>query len=121
MITATEPSTIKSKRRVHAKFLGAPNLSQAEDRIIAHVDAFVGLLGSEHVTRTDSRGEDGWGGTVNIAQVANWMTLDIISDLIFGESAGLLHDTRRRWFADAIATMSRRGILVRHCEVARLS
>lgn len=97
---------------MHAKFLGAQNLATLEPRVLEHVDRFVEVLGGGGEGKGGGE-RDGWCDAVDVARVANWMTLDIISDLVFGSSASLLQDPKYRWFADAIATMSWRGVLVR--------
>jgi hypothetical protein len=65
----------------------------------------------------DDRGE--WSRPFNLARVTNWLTLDMIADLVLGVKSGLLTDARDRWFAKAIQTMSWRGVLVRFLHFCR--
>jgi hypothetical protein len=118
LITCTESGLMRFKRKVHAQFLGGQNLEALEGRVLGHVGVFVDVLGSgrdggDATTQTmcDDRGE--WSRPFNLARVTNWLTLDIITDLVLGVRSGLLTDARNRWFAKAIQTMSWRGVLVR--------
>jgi hypothetical protein len=104
---------MRFKRKVHAQFLGGPNLERLEDQVLGHVDAFVGVLDSRASGGdAESVCDTGWSPAVNMARVTNWLTLDIITDLVLGVRSELLTDAQNRWFAKAIASMSWRGVLV---------
>jgi len=113
LITCTENGLMRFKRKVHAQFLGGQSLEALEGRVLGHVDVFVDALGSGR-NGGDARPKPGkWSAPVNLARVTNWLTLDVITDLVLGVRSGLLTDARNRWFAAAIQTMSWRGVLVR--------
>jgi hypothetical protein len=104
---------MRFKRKVHAQFLGGQNLERLEDQVLGHIDVFVDVLDSRE------SGDDAkfacdkeWSPAVNMARVTNWLTLDIITDLVLGVRSELLTDAQNRWFAKAIASMSWRGVLV---------
>jgi hypothetical protein len=102
---------MRFKRKVHAQFFGSQNLEALQERVVANVDVFVGGLDSGRNGGGDVAHE--WSKPVDLARVTNWLTLDIITELVFGENPGLLTDARNRWFAKAVETMSWRGVLVR--------
>jgi hypothetical protein len=113
LITCTENGLMRFKRKVHAQFLGGPNLERLEDQVLGHVDAFVGVLDSRAGgDDAESACDTEWSRAVNMARVTNWLTLDIITDLVLGVRSELLTDAQNRWFAKAIASMSWRGVLV---------
>ena len=113
LITCTENGLMRFKRKVHAQFLGGPNLERLEDQVLGHVDAFVGVLDSRTSgDDAESVCDTEWSPAVNMARVTNWLTLDIITDLVLGVRSELLTDAQNRWFAKAIASMSWRGVLV---------
>ncbi|PVH96828.1 cytochrome P450, partial [Periconia macrospinosa] len=114
LLTSIEKDLTRFKRKVHTRFLGSQNLqdSQIQSRILAQIARFHEVLdrGGDSTTRHSHSGGD-WGDLTDMAKVCNWMALDIISDLSFGKAVGLLHNPERRWFVNAIATMSWRGIV----------
>jgi hypothetical protein len=110
LITCTENGLMRFKRKVHAQFFGSQNLDALEERVVANVDVFVESLDSG---RNGGDVVHEWSKSVDLAKVTNWLTLDIITELVFGENPGLLTDARNRWFAKAVETMSWRGVLVR--------
>jgi hypothetical protein len=117
LITSTENGLMRFKRKVHAQFLGGQNLEVLQDRVLDHVGVFVDVLDSARGDDDDDGAKPGrvdmeWSGPVNLARATNWLTLDIITDLVLGVRSELLTDARNRWFANAIATMSWRGALV---------
>ena len=104
---------MRFKRKAHAQFLGGKNLEQLEDRVLGHVDVFVDVLDPRRGDDDAQRTIGEWSTPVNLARVTNWLTLDIITDLVLGVKSALLTDAQNRWFAKAIQTMSWRGVLVR--------
>lgn len=121
LITSVEKEPTRFKRRVQAKFLGWQALlqPQTQSRILAQIAAFLEVLGcgcgsgdDDGAPRSDPT-VDAWGAPVDLARTCNWLTLDIISEFVFGEPVGLLCSSERRWFADTISTMRWRCIIVR--------
>ena len=113
LITSTENGLTRFKRKVHAQFFGGQNLEVLEDRVLAHADVFVDVLDSGASGDDDGRPTPKeWSPAINLARATNWLTLDIITDLVLGVKSELLTHARNRWFANAIATMSWRGALV---------
>lgn len=69
-----------------------------EDRMRPYIDHFIDLLGvGEH----------------DLQDLCNWLSLDIISDLLYDEPFDMLHSAEMRWVGPAYRNMSRWIMTVR--------
>ena len=55
----------------------------------------------------DTLGPDGWSQPRDMAMWTNYFTLDVISDLTFGQSFNMLKSPRLRWLVEAIVSGNR--------------
>ncbi|KAL3451492.1 cytochrome P450 [Aspergillus insuetus] len=105
------PSTISSidkkqhaaKRKVLARLFTEKALKGVEDRVLSHVDTFCASLRA---------GTEAGGGVArDIAAWSDYLTLDIISDLCYGEAFGLLRAETHRYIPNVIGCVSRRNAI----------
>ncbi|CAI7663163.1 unnamed protein product [Penicillium pancosmium] len=95
------------RRRIMAQGLSDKALREYEPRIIKHIDKFL------QVMIEDSTTSDVWCEPKNMAQWCNYLSFDIMADVVFGAKYNLLGEQRFRYVCDAIdASNVRMGTLV---------
>lgn len=85
------------KRRVMSQAFSEAAVKGMEENVITHIRTFVQNLGSSLKQGSNESTEDN-GVTRNMAHWSNWLTFDVIGDLCFGKTFGMLtHDEWRFW------------------------
>jgi hypothetical protein len=122
LISATDKTLHGFKRRVISQTLTEESLKSMEPRIVARIEKFVELLG-EGANDEDSPELEGWTPRSSLQAQADWLTFDVMSDLLFGKSLGLLDSPDARWLPSVVrkiaqlaATVSVRRRAFRACE-----
>ncbi|KAG5660139.1 hypothetical protein KAF25_003661 [Fusarium avenaceum] len=82
VLFTTDPQDHRSQRKSLSHAFGAKALRDNEESVQAHVKVLIEQLGQRA-----GPGSDG----VNMSEVFNWLTFDIIGDLTFGESFDALN------------------------------
>jgi cytochrome P450 len=120
LISATDKTLHGFKRRVISQTLTEESLKSMEPRIVARIEKFVELLGEG---ASDSAELEGWTPRSSLQAQADWLTFDVMSDLLFGKSLGLLDSPDARWLPSVVrkiaqlaATVSVRRRAFRACE-----
>jgi hypothetical protein len=120
LISATDKTLHGFKRRVISQTLTEESLKSMEPRIVARIEKFVELLGEG---ANDSPELEGWTSRSSLQAQADWLTFDVMSDLLFGKSLGLLDCPDARWLPSVVrkiaqlaATVSVRRRAFRACE-----
>lgn len=109
-MSAIEKNDVAFKRRVHTRFLSDQNLRSLEPRLLENVNDFLSLLITSDINTEKT--DVSWGTTVNVSELCNWLTFDVITDFCYGEGVGMLKSASNRWFFEAIRAMSWRGMMV---------
>ncbi|KAG9513580.1 hypothetical protein KCV07_g8699, partial [Aureobasidium melanogenum] len=111
-MSAIEKDDVNFKRRVHTRFLSDQNLKSLEPRLLEKINKFLNLLNREHAADlTTKQPEVTWSSDVNVSELCNWLTFDVITDFCYGEGLGMLESDKNRWFFQAIRAMSWRGMM----------
>jgi hypothetical protein len=123
LISATDKTLHGFKRRVISQTLTEESLKSMEPRIVARIEKFVELLGEGANDEEHSAELEGWTPRSSLQAQADWLTFDVMSDLLFGKSLGLLDSPDARWLpsvvrkiAQSAATVSVRRRAFRACE-----
>ena len=111
-MSAIDNGDANFKRRVHSRFLSDQNLRLLEPRLLANVDEFLNLLTASPDVKAEQPDDGSWGSSVNVSELCNWLTFDVITDFCYGEGVGMLRSPSNRWFFGAIRAMSWRGMMV---------
>lgn len=112
-MSAIEKNDVNFKRRVHTRFLSDQNLQSLEPRLLENVNQFLHLLTTPDATNIAAKQPNSsWGPSINVSEVCNWLTFDVITDFCYGEGVGMLKSSDNRWFFQAIRAMSWRGMMV---------
>lgn len=82
----------KFKHRTISEMFSLRRAAGNEERMRPHIDHFIDLLGA---------------GEHDLQDLCNWLSLDIISDLLYGDSLSLLRSAEFRWVVSAYRNMSR--------------
>lgn len=109
-MSAIEKNDVNFKRKVHTRFFSDGNLQAIEPRLCEKVHDFLQLLTPD--VHTPAASASGWGSTIDMSTVCNWLTFDVITDLCYGKALGMLKSPDNRWFFSAIRAMSWRGMMV---------
>ncbi|KAF2087755.1 cytochrome P450 [Saccharata proteae CBS 121410] len=93
------------KRRILSQGLGDNALAQVEPTIINLVGKFCSLL-----TGSTEAGE--WSKPVDMANIANYLTFDVMSDLVFGTSYEMLDRPDKHWITTDLESGGQRAGII---------
>jgi hypothetical protein len=112
LISAVDKSVHAWKRRVISQAMSDSFLKEMQSRVVAHIRGFVAMLGSEADVPEGKPVLDGWAPAKNLGVVCDWLTFDVISDLIYGKAGGMLHSPELRWLPGTFQRISQRSATV---------
>ncbi|GFG15658.1 isotrichodermin C-15 hydroxylase, partial [Aspergillus udagawae] len=95
------------KRRILSQIFTEHALKGVEDRILAHIRRFCATLG--HFPSKTQDSSPGWGPSMDLAPLCDYLAFDIISDLCYGESLNMLVSGRYRHIARITKMLGRRN------------
>lgn len=75
------------------------NLKLVEPDVISNINTFTSLLGCESTAADEATF---WGATVDLAQRCSYLTADVATNLILGQSMGFQKSTEPRWLFAAM-------------------
>jgi cytochrome P450 len=99
------------KRRVISHAFADNAIKSMEKYIVQNVEVASDLL-SEDVKRTQNTEKQGWSGPRNIANWADWLTFDIMGDLVFGKAFGMLENPQNRFAVNLVSSAAHRHLIV---------
>jgi hypothetical protein len=85
-------------------------LKGVEDRILAHIRRFCTTLG--HFPSKTQDSNPGWGPSMDLAPLCDYLAFDVISDLCYGESLNMLVSGRYRHIPRITKMLGRRNAVV---------
>jgi hypothetical protein len=100
LITTTDKPIHARKRRIISQALSLSNIKHMEEHILKNVRAFCKLLveGEENSHLAPAtKSSDEWSPSRNVGVIANWLTLDLLGDIVFNEGFQLLKANNHRW------------------------
>jgi len=107
------------KRRVMSQAFSDTALKFLEEHIHRHVDIFVKCLADRDSSRTNN-GKDLWTHPKNVAQWCNFLSFDLMAELVFGKSFQILEQFDNRYIIDLIQyTAFRVGVCLQMPELAQ--
>ena len=112
LISAVDKNVHAWKRRVISQAMSDTFLKEMQGRVMAHIRDFVTMLGSEADVPAGKPVLDGWAPAKNLGVVCDWLTFDVISDLIYGKAVGMLHSPELRWLPGTFQRISQRSATV---------
>jgi hypothetical protein len=112
LVSAVDKDVHAWKRRVVSQVMSDAFLKEMQSRIVSHVDDFVSMLGADADLPKSSPVLEGWTPAKNLAVACDWLTLDVITDLIYGKAIGLLHSPDMRWLPGVFQRVSQRSAAV---------
>lgn len=74
-------------------------MKRVEDCVSYHSKVFVTQLATS-------------GQKFKLEELCEWLSFDVISDLLYSQSCDMLRNSRLRWIPDAYKVMSRRSMIV---------
>lgn len=104
ILSAVDDAVHNFKRRTISKMFFGYSLKQIEGRISGRLNHFVDLLvkpGPKH----------------DLQDLCDWLSFDIISDLLYSESCDMLQRPEFRWIPCAYKIMSQRSMVVRSLSI----
>lgn len=104
------------KRRILSQAFSDSALKSMEDHMLAHIRTFCSRLGERafpkgRSTESIEKHSDSWSMAQNIADWANWLAFDVMGDLCFGKSFGMLEEPTNRFATDLIANAAHRHLI----------
>ena len=82
------------------------SLKGMEPRIVALIEKFVALLGEGANDEAQSPDHEGWSPPRSFQVKADWLTFDVMSDLLYGKPLGLLDSPDARWLPSSFRKIS---------------
>ena len=114
LISAVDKNVHSFKRKVISQAMTDQYLKTMQTRILAHIEDFVSMLGSDADVAGGSPVPAGaWAAPKDLSVAADWLTFDVISDLTYGKALGMLHSPETRWLPIAFKRISQRAATVR--------
>lgn len=105
ILSSVDASVHKFKRQTISKMFSAACMKQVEDCVSYHSKVFVNQLAIS-------------GPKLELQDLCDWLSFDIISDLLYSRSCDMLQSSRLRWIPKAYKVMSRRSLIV--CSFSRI-
>jgi hypothetical protein len=102
------------KRKMLAQVFTEQALKGVEDRVLNHIRRFCDELGrsNDPTLHTETRLEDEWRSSHDIAVLSDYLAFDIISSLCYGKSFDMLGSSNLRHITSMVSTISRRNAIV---------
>jgi hypothetical protein len=85
-----------------------------EKYILQNIEVASSLL-SEDIKKTESMENKGWSNPRNMANWADWLTFDIMGDLVFGKAFGMLENPQNRFAVNLVSSAAHRHLIVSFC------
>ncbi|MCJ1316869.1 hypothetical protein MMC15_002190 [Xylographa vitiligo] len=122
-LTLVDKKAHGRKRRIISQGLSDASLRGFEPTIMNHVNKLCNILASQAKPSTWSAGasssKPGWTTGQNMARWANYLTFDIMSDVVFGEAFELLEKPDNRFVPECIEGSNvRTSVLVQAAELS---
>jgi hypothetical protein len=108
------------KRRVISYAFADSATKSMEKYILANIQAATNLL-TQDVTRSASTSEKGWSAPRNMANWSDWLTFDIMGDLVFGKSFNMLESPQNRFAINLVSNAAHRHLIVSPLSLLRSS
>lgn len=105
ILSSVDDSTHRFKRQTISKMFTGRYMKQVEDCVSYHSKVFVTQLAKP-------------GPRFELQELCDWLSFDVISDLLYGQSCDMLQNSRLRWIPEAYKVMSRRSMIV--CSSTRI-
>ncbi|KAK5174601.1 uncharacterized protein LTR77_001682 [Saxophila tyrrhenica] len=107
-VSTQDKKVSQFKRKSEGPFFGDKSIRDLEDRYVDKVASFTTLL-------CPLEGPDGqksaWTEPRDISKFTSWLTLDVITDLLYGESFDLLHSEENRWVPETFRNVQWRNLI----------
>jgi hypothetical protein len=89
-------------------------IKSMEKYILANVDVACNVIDQDiNDVAVQSAEKTGvWGMGRNMARWSDWLTFDIMGDLVFGKSFGMLEEDRNRFAIDLVSNAAHRHMIV---------
>jgi cytochrome P450 len=102
------------KRRVISHAFADSAIKSMEKYIMANVDIACNLLEQDVDTVAMHAAEKKgvWSVPRNAARWADWLTFDIMGELVFGKAFGMLEDDKNRFAVDLVSSAAQRHMIV---------
>ncbi|KOS42691.1 hypothetical protein ACN38_g6432 [Penicillium nordicum] len=97
------------KRRTMASAFSDRGLKDIEGQILNHIQKFTTFLCPKSAESSEE--PNGWPSPINVATVCDWLAFDLIGDITYGRSFGMLDSPNKRWVPPVYTKMSHRGMM----------
>lgn len=114
-ITQRDKTVHAQQRRLLSNGFSEASLRSYEEPIAMHVRKFLRLLTQNEKTESNgsAAADGGWSAPKNMAHWCDYLTFDIMLDIIYGSRSNMLEDPKNRPLLDAIATSNIRvGVMI---------
>ena len=98
ILSERHPEMHKTRRRHISKMFPEKNMGNVEQKILPHITQFVELLGERKIS---------------IQDLCDWLSFDVISDLLFSQRSDMLTSPAQRPIAEAYSSINLRCLIVR--------
>jgi hypothetical protein len=115
--SAIDKSLHARKRRVISHAFADSAIKSMEKYVIANIDLACDLIAEDVKKGQDQpwspiEEKGGWSIPRNVANWADWLTFDIMGDLVFGKAFGMLEAPQNRFAVDLVSNAARRHLIV---------
>ena len=105
------------KRRVISHAFADSSIKSMEKYVLGNVNVACDLIAEEarrahDVLQPIPDEKSGWSVPRNMANWADWLTFDIMGDLVFGKAFGMLESPQNRFAVDLVSSAAHRHLIV---------
>lgn len=111
-ITAIDKKVHAFKRRILTQVYSEKGMRTIEERYLANIRDFITLIGANDASLATEKSAESWGETKDVGVMCNWLAMDIITGLSFGEDFNLLKSPKLRYLPSVVQKIAQMNMIV---------
>lgn len=111
-INAIDKKLHAFKRRILTQVYSEKGMRTIEERYLTNIRDFTTLLGAHDTPSNTKKPGADWGETKDVGVMCNWLAMDIITGLSFGEDFNLLHSPKLRYLPSVVQKIAQMNMIV---------
>jgi hypothetical protein len=109
--SAIDRNTHARKRRLISHAFADNAIKSMEKHILHNIDNATNVL-NEDIKRSNDMEKQSWSVPRNVANWADWLTFDIMGDLVFGKAFGMMENPQNRFAVTLVSSAAHRHLIV---------
>jgi cytochrome P450 len=109
--SSIDKTTHARKRRLISHAFADNAIKSMEKHILHNIDNATNVL-NDDINRSDAMEKHSWSVPRNVANWADWLTFDIMGDLVFGKAFGMMENPQNRFAVKLVSSAAHRHVIV---------